>query len=81
MHMCLLCLKFRMSMLCQDEVRLRLFLDSIGFSDLNAKKIKKWMPEDRRQFEIIQDRYIHSAKDELQFNTITMFNKSIFQSL
>lgn len=40
----------------QDEVRLRLFLDSIGFSDLSAKKIKKWMPEDRRQFEIIQER-------------------------
>jgi len=43
--------------LWQDEVRLRLFLDSIGFSDLSAKKIKKWMPEDRRQFEIIQERY------------------------
>lgn len=41
----------------QDEVRLRLFLDSIGFSDLSAKKIKKWMPEDRRQFEINQERY------------------------
>lgn len=41
----------------QDEVRLRLFLDSIGFSDLSAKKIKKWMPEDRRQFEIIQERW------------------------
>ncbi|KAL7203033.1 hypothetical protein ACSBR1_034475 [Camellia fascicularis] len=40
----------------QDEVRLRLFLDSIGFSDLSAKKIKKWKPEDRRQFEIIQER-------------------------
>jgi len=43
--------------LWQDEVRLRLFLDSIGFSDLSAKKIKKWMPEDRKQFEIIQERY------------------------
>lgn len=43
-------------MVWQDEVRLRLFLDSIGFSDLSAKKIKKWMPEDRRQFEIIQER-------------------------
>lgn len=43
-------------MLVKDEVRLRLFLDSIGFSDLSAKKIKKWMPEDRRQFEIIQER-------------------------
>ena len=40
----------------QDEVRLRLFLDSIGCSDLSAKKIKKWMPEDRRQFELIQER-------------------------
>lgn len=40
----------------QDEVRLRLFLDSIGFSDLSANKIKKWLPEDRRQFEIIQER-------------------------
>lgn len=44
------------SMLCQDEVRLRLFLDNIGFSDLSAKDIKKWLPEDRRRFEIIQER-------------------------
>lgn len=42
--------------LFQDEVRLRLFLDSIGLSDLSAKEIKKWMPEDRRQFELIQER-------------------------
>ncbi|KAL1803034.1 calpain-type cysteine protease DEK1 isoform X1 [Daucus carota subsp. sativus] len=48
----------------QDEVRLRLFLDSIGFSDLNAKKIKKWMPEDRRQFEIIQDSYLREKEME-----------------
>ncbi|PHT97714.1 Calpain-type cysteine protease DEK1 [Capsicum chinense] len=40
----------------QDEVRLRLFLDNIGFSDLSAKDIKKWLPEDRRRFEIIQER-------------------------
>lgn len=37
---------------------MRLFLDSIGFSDLSARKISKWKPEDRRQFEIIQERYI-----------------------
>lgn len=42
----------------KDEVRLRLFLDSIGLSDLSAKEIKKWMPEDRRQFEIIQERLV-----------------------
>ncbi|KAE8705679.1 Calpain-type cysteine protease DEK1 [Hibiscus syriacus] len=48
----------------QDEVRLNLFLDSIGFSDLSAKKIKKWMPEDRRQFEIIQDSYIREREME-----------------
>ncbi|KAF8395994.1 hypothetical protein HHK36_017605 [Tetracentron sinense] len=48
----------------QDEVRLRLFLDSIGFSDLSAKKIKKWIPEDRRQFEIIQDSYIREKEME-----------------
>ncbi|KAL9386177.1 hypothetical protein Peur_019301 [Populus x canadensis] len=48
----------------QDEVRLRLFLDSIGFSDLSAKKIKKWMPEDRRQFEIIQDSYLREKEME-----------------
>lgn len=78
MHTCLLCLNFPMSMLFQDEVRLRLFLDSIGFSDLNAKKIKKWMPEDRRQFEIIQDRYRLSATDEIKFNPLTLFSKSIF---
>uniref|UniRef100_A0A2P2KJ11 Calpain-type cysteine protease DEK1 n=1 Tax=Rhizophora mucronata TaxID=61149 RepID=A0A2P2KJ11_RHIMU len=48
----------------QDEVRLRLFLDSIGFSDLSAKKIKKWMPEDRRQFEIIQESYLREKEME-----------------
>ncbi|XP_042008073.1 calpain-type cysteine protease DEK1-like isoform X1 [Salvia splendens] len=48
----------------QDEVRLRLFLDSIGFSDLSAKKIKKWMPEDRRQFEIILESYIREKEME-----------------
>ncbi|KAF3782219.1 Calpain-type cysteine protease [Nymphaea thermarum] len=48
----------------QDEVRLRLFLDSIGLSDLSAKKIKKWMPEDRRQFEIIQESYIREKEME-----------------
>ncbi|XP_039143168.1 calpain-type cysteine protease ADL1 [Dioscorea cayenensis subsp. rotundata] len=48
----------------QDEVRLRLFLDSIGFSDLSANKIKKWLPEDRRQFEIIQESYIREKEME-----------------
>ncbi|XP_047318032.1 calpain-type cysteine protease DEK1-like isoform X2 [Impatiens glandulifera] len=48
----------------QDEVRLRLFLDSIGFSDLSAKKIKKWMPEDRRQFEMIQESYLREREME-----------------
>ncbi|KAG0455407.1 hypothetical protein HPP92_024699 [Vanilla planifolia] len=48
----------------QDEVRLRLFLDSIGFSDLSAKKIKQWLPEDRRQFEIIQESYIREKEME-----------------
>lgn len=48
----------------QDEVRLKLFLDSIGFSDLSAKKIKKWMPEDRRRFEIIQESYIREKEME-----------------
>ncbi|XVF19144.1 hypothetical protein REPUB_Repub11eG0083700 [Reevesia pubescens] len=48
----------------QDEVRLNIFLDSIGFSDLSAKKIKKWMPEDRRQFEIIQESYIREKEME-----------------
>ncbi|KAK7318765.1 hypothetical protein RJT34_03472 [Clitoria ternatea] len=53
----------------QDEVRLRLFLDSIGFSDLSAKKIKKWMPEDRRQFEIIQESYIREKEMEEEIFT------------
>ncbi|KAL0000054.1 hypothetical protein SO802_019656 [Lithocarpus litseifolius] len=53
----------------QDEVRLRLFLDSIGFSDLSAKKIKKWMPEDRRQFEIIQESYIREKEMEEEILT------------
>lgn len=48
----------------QDEVRLRLFLDSIGCPDLSAKKIKKWMPEDRRQFERIQDSYLREKEME-----------------
>ncbi|KAJ3692452.1 hypothetical protein LUZ60_012802 [Juncus effusus] len=48
----------------QDEVRLRLFLDSIGLSDLSAKEIKKWMPEDRRQFEMIQESYIREKEME-----------------
>ncbi|XP_047321349.1 calpain-type cysteine protease DEK1-like [Impatiens glandulifera] len=48
----------------QDEVRLRLFLDSIGFSDLSAKKIKKWMPEDRRQYEMIQESYLREKEME-----------------
>ncbi|KAK1309862.1 hypothetical protein QJS10_CPA08g01351 [Acorus calamus] len=48
----------------QDEVRLRLFLDSIGLSDLSAKEIKKWMPEDRRQFENIQESYIREKEME-----------------
>ncbi|XP_052185448.1 calpain-type cysteine protease DEK1 [Diospyros lotus] len=48
----------------QDEVRLGLFLDSIGFSDLSAKKIKKWNPEDRRQFEITQESYIREKEME-----------------
>jgi hypothetical protein len=42
--------------LLQDEVRLRLFLDSIGFSNLSAKKIKKWTPEDRKRFELVQEK-------------------------
>ncbi|BAF09804.1 calpain-type cysteine protease ADL1 isoform X1 [Oryza sativa Japonica Group] len=48
----------------QDEVRLRLFLDSIGLSDLSAKEIKKWMPEDRRHFELIQESYIREKEME-----------------
>ncbi|KAL0906783.1 hypothetical protein M5K25_025304 [Dendrobium thyrsiflorum] len=48
----------------QDEVRLRLFLDSIGFSDLSAKKIKQWLPEEHRQFEIIQESYIREKEME-----------------
>ncbi|XP_042456933.1 calpain-type cysteine protease ADL1-like [Zingiber officinale] len=48
----------------QDEVRLRLFLDSIGLSDLSAKEIKKWMPEDRRQFENLQESYIKEKEME-----------------
>ncbi|KAK7303055.1 hypothetical protein RJT34_13954 [Clitoria ternatea] len=53
----------------QDEVHLRLFLDNIGFSDLSAKKIKKWMPEDRRQFEIIQESYIRQKEMEEEIFT------------
>nr|GMD14906.1 calpain-type cysteine protease DEK1 [Ipomoea batatas] len=48
----------------QDEVRLRLFLDSIGFSDLSAKDIKKWVPEERRRFELVQESYIREKEME-----------------
>ncbi|PHT29273.1 Calpain-type cysteine protease DEK1 [Capsicum baccatum] len=48
----------------QDEVRLRLFLDNIGFSDLSAKDIKKWLREDRRRFEIIQESYMREKEME-----------------
>ncbi|CAM6110257.1 unnamed protein product [Calypogeia fissa] len=48
----------------QDEVRLRLFLDSIGFSDLSAKKIKKWTPEDKKRFEIVQEDYMREKEME-----------------
>ncbi|PHU01721.1 Calpain-type cysteine protease DEK1 [Capsicum chinense] len=48
----------------QDEVRLRLFLDNIGFSDLSAKDIKKWLPEDCRRFEIIQESYMREKEME-----------------
>ncbi|PHT26976.1 hypothetical protein CQW23_33413 [Capsicum baccatum] len=48
----------------QDEVCLRLFLDNIGFSDLSAKDIKKWLPEDRRRFEIIQESYMREKEME-----------------
>ncbi|BFI07497.1 calpain-type cysteine protease DEK1 [Marchantia polymorpha subsp. ruderalis] len=48
----------------QDEVRLRLFLDSIGFSDLSAKEINKWTPEDRKRFEIVQEDYMREKEME-----------------
>lgn len=48
----------------QDEVRLRLFLDSIGFSNLSAKKIKTWTPEDRKQFETVQENYMREKETE-----------------
>ncbi|VFQ77346.1 unnamed protein product [Cuscuta campestris] len=48
----------------QDEVRLRLFLDSIGLPDLSAKDIKKWLPEEHRRFELIQESYIREKEME-----------------
>ncbi|VFQ64035.1 unnamed protein product [Cuscuta campestris] len=48
----------------QDEVRLRLFLDSIGLPDLSAKDIKKWLPEEHRRFELIQESYIGEKEME-----------------
>jgi hypothetical protein len=35
---------------------LRLFLDSKGFSELNERRMKKWQPEDYREFELMQER-------------------------
>lgn len=65
-------------MFVQDEVRLRLFLDSIGFSDLSARKIKKWMPEDRRQFEIIQERLESSSYKCKSFQQLSLFSDNSF---
>ncbi|KAG6548076.1 hypothetical protein Mapa_010510 [Marchantia paleacea] len=48
----------------QDEVRLRLFLDSIGSSDLSAKEIKKWTTEDRKRFEMVQEDYLREKEME-----------------
>ncbi|VFQ85158.1 unnamed protein product [Cuscuta campestris] len=46
------------------QVRLRLFLDSIGLPDLSAKDIKKWLPEEHRRFELIQESYIMEKEME-----------------
>ncbi|KAK6145065.1 hypothetical protein DH2020_021885 [Rehmannia glutinosa] len=40
----------------QDEVRLRLFLDSIGFSDLSARKIKNYIREKEMEEEALMQR-------------------------
>lgn len=50
---------------------MRLFLDSIGCSDLSAKKIKKWMPEDRRQFELIQERWVMIIMNVKHFTVVS----------
>lgn len=48
----------------QDEVRLRLFLDSKGFSDLSERRMKKWQPEDYREFELMQESFIREKEME-----------------
>ncbi|PHT32878.1 Calpain-type cysteine protease DEK1 [Capsicum baccatum] len=36
----------------------------VGFSDLSAEDIKKWLPEDRRRFKIIQESYMKEKEME-----------------
>jgi hypothetical protein len=46
--------------LLENDVKLLLFLNSIGFWNLIAKKIKKWTLEDRKQFELVQEKLVPS---------------------
>eukprot|EP00250_Pteridium_aquilinum_P020316 c24782_g3_i2 orf=517-6945(-) len=48
----------------QDDVRLRLFLDSKGFSNLSERRMKKWHAEDYREFELMQESFIREKEME-----------------
>lgn len=48
----------------QDDVRLRLFLDSKGFSNLSERRMKKWQAEDYREFELMQESFIREKEME-----------------
>ncbi|MCO5606609.1 hypothetical protein L7F22_060797 [Adiantum nelumboides] len=48
----------------QDDVRLRLFLESKGFSNLSERRMKKWQAEDYREFEMMQESFIREREME-----------------
>ncbi|KAH6559054.1 hypothetical protein KP509_1Z029900 [Ceratopteris richardii] len=48
----------------QDDVRLRLFLESKGFPKLSERRMKKWRAEDYREFELMQESFIREKEME-----------------
>eukprot|EP00850_Spirogloea_muscicola_P009608 SM000054S18094 [mRNA] locus=s54:393511:404012:+ [translate_table: standard] len=46
----------------QDEAKLRKFLHKIGFSDLDASKIRNWTPEEQENFEDVRQRYMEQEE-------------------
>eukprot|EP00850_Spirogloea_muscicola_P001412 SM000005S17209 [mRNA] locus=s5:799256:809791:+ [translate_table: standard] len=46
----------------QDEAKLRKFLHNIGFTDLDASKIRNWTPEEQENFEDVRRRYMEQEE-------------------